>query len=83
MEPFPASTCRHQPEGGPAFFYVDHYFQDKALAKDIPAKSGDRVYFVDTGSEPTVEYMDSLADGAKAALDGGLPCCIQVAACLG
>ena len=62
--------------GGPAFFYVDHYFQDKALAKDIPAKSGDRVYFVDTGNEPTVEYMDSLADGAKAVLNGGLPCCI-------
>jgi 3-deoxy-alpha-D-manno-octulosonate 8-oxidase len=63
-------------EGGPVFFYVDHFFQGKELARRLPAKAADRVCFVDSSSEPTVEYMDSLADEAKAALNGGLPCCI-------
>ena len=62
--------------GGPVFFYVDQYFQNKELVKTIPARSGDKVWFVDTDSEPTVEYMDSLADGAKAALGNDLPCCL-------
>ena len=61
---------------GPAFFYVDHYFQNKELARNIPARSGDRIFFVDTRSEPTVEHIDILTTGAKAALHGGLPCCI-------
>ena len=62
--------------GGPAIFYVDHYFQNKELAKRIPAKSGDRVVFLDTSSEPSVEAMDMLADEARATLGGVLPCCI-------
>ncbi len=62
--------------GGPAFFYVDHFFQNKDLAKRLPARQGDKVVFVDTASEPTVEYMDTLADGAKAMLNGALPCCL-------
>ncbi|MDR2488151.1 MAG: iron-containing alcohol dehydrogenase [Desulfovibrio sp.] len=63
-------------EGGPVFFYVDHYFQDKELAGKLPAAPGDKVFFVDTGSEPTVEFVDDLADAAKAMLNGGLPCCL-------
>ena len=57
-------------------FYVDQYFQDKPLLKKLPATSGDKVIIVDTGSEPSVEYVDALADGAKAMLGGELPCCI-------
>ena len=61
---------------GPAFFYVDHYFQDKDLLRRLPAKPGDSVVIVDSSSEPTVEYIDALSDGAKASLAGKLPCCI-------
>jgi 3-deoxy-alpha-D-manno-octulosonate 8-oxidase len=63
-------------QGGPAYFYVDHYFQDKELLRRLPVKKGDAVVVVDSSSEPAVEYIDALADGAKAALDGALPCCI-------
>ena len=69
-------TDARRAHGGPVFFYVDHYFQNKDLVQKIPAKSGDKIVFVDTTEEPTVEYMDALADGAKAVLDGALPCCI-------
>ena len=62
--------------GGPAFFYVDHFFQDKDLLRRLPVKPGDSVVIVDSSSEPTVEYVDALADGAKAFLAGKLPCCI-------
>ena len=61
---------------GPALFYVDHYFQDKPLLKQLPARSGDKVIVIDTLGEPTVEYVDALADGAKAMLGGRLPCCM-------
>ncbi len=69
-------TDARREHGGPVMFYVDHYFQDKDLSKRLPAKSGDKVIFVDTSSEPTVEYMDQLADGARAMLGGALPCCV-------
>jgi 3-deoxy-alpha-D-manno-octulosonate 8-oxidase len=62
--------------GGPVLFYVDHYFQNKELAGKLPAVSGDTVYFVDTGNEPTVEGMDALADAARESRGGGLPCCV-------
>jgi len=68
--------ARREVASGPALFYVDHYFQDKALLGELPTHKGDMVVLVDTSSEPTVEYMDQLADGAKAMLSGGLPCCI-------
>lgn len=61
---------------GPVFFYVDVYFQDKPLLSRLPAREGDKVVIVDSGSEPTVEYIDALADGAKAMLGGALPACI-------
>lgn len=60
--------------GGPAIFFVDHFFQSNALP--LPAKEGDKVVFVDSSSEPTVEYVDSLANGVKAMLNGGQPCCV-------
>ncbi|MDL2291304.1 iron-containing alcohol dehydrogenase family protein [Desulfovibrio sp. OttesenSCG-928-F20] len=65
-----------RPHGGPALFFVDQYFQTRPLVKDLPAQEGDKVIFVDCASEPTVEYVDSLADGVKAMLAGGLPCCM-------
>ncbi len=60
----------------PALFYVDHYFQDKDLLRQIPARSGDKVVLIDTSAEPTVEYTDSLADAAKSMFSGRLPCCL-------
>jgi 3-deoxy-alpha-D-manno-octulosonate 8-oxidase len=62
--------------GGPAFFYVDMYFQDKALLGRLPARPGDTVLIVDTAEEPTVEYIDTLTDRARLSLAGQLPCCI-------
>jgi 3-deoxy-alpha-D-manno-octulosonate 8-oxidase len=61
---------------GPALFYVDQFFQDKPLLGQLPVRAGDKVVVVDTDSEPTVEYMDALADGARAMLAGAAPCCL-------
>ena len=60
--------------GGPVFFYLDHFFQNHELAKNLPAKDGDKVFFVDSSAEPTVEAMDALADAGKAV--GTKPCCV-------
>lgn len=60
-------------QGGPVYFYVDHYFQDKELLRRLPVAKGDVVVIVDSSSEPTVEYIDALTDGAKV---GALPCCL-------
>jgi 3-deoxy-alpha-D-manno-octulosonate 8-oxidase len=68
--------ARRESNGGQALFYVDHYFQDKALLGRLPTRAGDKVCIVDTSREPTVEYVDALADGAKAMLGGALPCCV-------
>jgi 3-deoxy-alpha-D-manno-octulosonate 8-oxidase len=62
--------------GGAALFCVDHYFQDKEALRDLPAKDGDIVVFVDTSKEPAVEYVDALSDGVKARLQGRPPCCV-------
>lgn len=67
---------RRLADSAPAFFYVDHFFQDKDLLGRLPVKKGDSVVMVDTNSEPTVEYMDALASGAKSVLEGRLPSCI-------
>ena len=44
-------------------FVVDKYFQDKPLAKRIPAKPEDSVIFIDVDvHEPTTEQIDNLRD---------------------
>ncbi|MDR1360173.1 MAG: iron-containing alcohol dehydrogenase [Deltaproteobacteria bacterium] len=52
---------------GAVLFYVDHFFQNSSLLKELPRQSGDELVFVDTSHEPTVEYVDSLAKAARAA----------------
>ena len=61
---------------GPAVFFIDHFFQNQERTATLPATDGDSVFFVDTSQEPTVEYIDILADKTKSALAGRLPCCV-------
>lgn len=68
--------ARREAAGGPALFYVDGFFQDKPLLAKLPVRKGDQVVTTDASSEPTVEYVDALADGAKAMLSGQTPCCV-------
>lgn len=67
---------RRKAATGPALFFVDHYFQNKPLAARVPAIAGDRVFFVNTSAEPTVEVVDAFAATAKAFLNGAQPCCV-------
>lgn len=60
---------------GAAVFFVDAYFQDKPLASQLPVKTGDSVFFVDTTHEPTVEVIDQLTDMTKRQQDN-IPCCV-------
>ncbi|HTF18038.1 MAG TPA: iron-containing alcohol dehydrogenase family protein [Chryseolinea sp.] len=53
---------RHE-NAGFMLFVVDKYFQDKPLAKRIPAKPEDSVVFIDVDvHEPTTEQIDNLRD---------------------
>jgi 3-deoxy-alpha-D-manno-octulosonate 8-oxidase len=62
---------------GAVRFYVDHFFRNTSLPRELPVQSGDAVVFVDTSREPTVEDVDALADAARAACAGGAPpCCL-------
>lgn len=72
----PTLVDARRAHGGPAFFYVDHFFANNPLLGKLPTRPGDQVVLVDTSNEPTVEYIDALADGAKQALNGSLPCCV-------
>jgi 3-deoxy-alpha-D-manno-octulosonate 8-oxidase len=62
---------------GAALVYIDHFFRNSPLLRELPVRSGDAVVFIDTSREPTVEDVDALADAAGAACAGGaLPCCL-------
>ncbi|MCL1940278.1 MAG: iron-containing alcohol dehydrogenase family protein [Desulfovibrionaceae bacterium] len=68
--------ARRSPAQGPVLFFIDHYFHNKELNEKLPAMQQDSIVFVDTTQEPTVEYVDILAENAKAAFTGRLPCCV-------
>jgi 3-deoxy-alpha-D-manno-octulosonate 8-oxidase len=60
---------------GNMVFIVDAYFQNKALANQLPLKAKDLVYFIDVDPhEPTTEQIDQLRDEilAKDGLPSGL-----------
>jgi 3-deoxy-alpha-D-manno-octulosonate 8-oxidase len=59
---------------GAALFYVDHFFRNTNLLRELPVQPGDAVILIDTSREPTVEDVDALADAARAA--GPPPCCL-------
>lgn len=49
--------------GHPVIYFADHCFRGRPLEKEIPAQKNDKIIFIDTGHEPTTEYVDSLRDG--------------------
>jgi 3-deoxy-alpha-D-manno-octulosonate 8-oxidase len=57
------SILAEKRDGGFFVFVVDHYFEDKELAKRIPATGEDVVRFIDVDPhEPTTEQIDRLRD---------------------
>ena len=49
----------------PMIFLVDHFFEEKELAKRVPAKGKDKIIFVDVTYEPKTSYVDSIASQLK------------------
>jgi 3-deoxy-alpha-D-manno-octulosonate 8-oxidase len=45
----------------PIIFLVDHFFENKPLAKRIPLRGKDRILFADSSQEPKTTYVDRLA----------------------
>jgi len=45
----------------PMIFLLDHYFENKPLAKRIPLRGKDKVILVDVTLEPKTKYVDQLA----------------------
>jgi 3-deoxy-alpha-D-manno-octulosonate 8-oxidase len=45
----------------PIVFLVDHFFENKPLARRIPVRGRDKVIFVDVSYEPKTVYVDKLA----------------------
>ena len=69
-------AARRAAAGGGALYYVDRFFKDSALIEKLPLSNEDHLIYVDTNREPTVEYVDGLADEARALFGAALPCCI-------
>ena len=51
--------------GGPAVYFVDHFFRGADLIGRLPLGNRDRLIFVDTDQEPTTESVDALAAEAR------------------
>src|ERR1700754_606421 len=49
----------------PVIFLLDHYFENKPLAKRIPLRGKDKLIFVDVTYEPKTSYVDTLANQLK------------------
>src|SRR6201990_3422374 len=49
----------------PMVFLVDHFFENKPLAKRIPLRGKDKLIFVDVTYEPKTSYVDTLAAGLR------------------
>jgi 3-deoxy-alpha-D-manno-octulosonate 8-oxidase len=49
----------------PMIFLVDHFFENTALAKRVPAKGKDKIIYVDVTYEPKTTYVDNLANQLK------------------
>lgn len=55
----------HRKGDAPMVFLLDHYFENKPLAKRIPLRGKDKLIFVDVTYEPKTSYVDKLAGGLK------------------
>src|SRR5260221_1395689 len=49
----------------PIIFLLDHFFENKPLAKRIPLRGKDRIILVDVSYEPKTTYVDKLAGDLK------------------
>ena len=49
----------------PMIFFVDHFFEGKALAGRVPVKGKDKIIFVDVTNEPKTKYVDQLSTELK------------------
>ncbi|HXD79284.1 MAG TPA: iron-containing alcohol dehydrogenase family protein [Puia sp.] len=49
----------------PMVFLLDHFFENRPLAKRIPLRGKDKIIFVDVTHEPKTSYVDKLAGGLK------------------
>ena len=56
----------HRKGDAPMVFLLDHYFENKPLAKRIPLRGKDKLIFVDVSNEPKTSYVDKLAADLKA-----------------
>lgn len=63
-------------QGGPAVFFLDHFFKDGGLASTLPVEDGDHIVYVNTDAEPTTDSVDGHADEVKAFLNGRMPCAL-------
>jgi 3-deoxy-alpha-D-manno-octulosonate 8-oxidase len=49
---------RAKSHGGHRIFFVDHFFEGRPLARDLPVEEGDTVFFVSTVDEPTTDGIN-------------------------
>lgn len=55
----------HRKENAPMIFLMDHFFEGKKLAEEIPLHQQDELIYADVTHEPKTSYVDALADGLK------------------
>lgn len=53
------------PRRGCVLFCIDSYFRGKALLRRLPIRRGDKVHFVDAGSEPTTVGINASLRGLR------------------
>lgn len=51
----------HRKGDAPMVFLLDHFFENKPLAKRIPLRGKDKIIYVDVSLEPKTKYVDRLA----------------------
>src|ERR1700733_9327890 len=55
----------HRKDNAPVIFLLDHFFEDKPLAKGIPVRGTDKIIFADVTHEPKTRQVDALANQLK------------------
>src|SRR6201990_2146947 len=55
----------HRKGDAPMVFLLDHYFENKPLARRIPLRGKDKLIFADVSYEPKTSYVDRLAGELK------------------
>lgn len=60
----------------PAIFFIDHFFENRALIEQLPILEWDQRIFVDTANEPTCESVDEYTGRVKKFLNGRKACAL-------